>query len=59
MLKASALVVKVVKDESARVMVSGSENLFDLDFKNFQNSLGFVGNVSASYLIYLRFLVLH
>ena len=58
LLKASALAFEVVKDESARVMVSGSEYLFDLDLKNFQNFLGFVGNVSARFLIYSRFLVL-
>ena len=56
--RASALAVEVVNDESARVMVSGNEDLQDLDLKNFQNSLGLVGNVSARFLMYSRFLVL-
>ena len=58
LLKASGLAFEVVKDESTRVMVSGSEYLFDLDLKNFQNSLRFVGNFSTRFLIYSRFLVL-
>lgn len=49
MFEAFALAVEVVKDKSARVMMSSKEDLSDL---------GFVANFTARFLIYSRFLVL-
>lgn len=58
LFKASTLALDVVNVKPSSDMVTGSEDLFDLDLKNFKNSLGLLFDVSANLFMYSCIFVL-